>query len=205
MGLRGDRAGSGLGPGSIAGGTRDICVKPEQLEGPVLLGLRTTGGQLTFGLVVLLDLPTEEVQQPWDHFAKQREITDVVDVELQRLRRQLSQLGLVCVLYSCQTEAQILAGTVGAEPEQSSGPFPHLWQRSAPRQLSAGRLPRQRHPEISHQSAGPQTLARLSWPPPQAGGSPPGRAEEPGLQEEQISVKKKKKGLEHQPEADQQV
>lgn len=68
---------------------------------------------------MLLDLPTEEVEQPWDHFAEQREITDVVDVELQRLRRQLSELGLVCVLYSCQTEAQILAGTVGAEPEQS--------------------------------------------------------------------------------------
>lgn len=59
------------------------------------------------------------MDQPCNHFAEQREVTDVVDVQVHRLRDQLSQLGLVSVLYSCEENLRFQLRLVRAEPEQS--------------------------------------------------------------------------------------
>lgn len=91
---------SGLAPGSVTGDTaaRTSEVGLEKAE--------DDGTGLTPPTAALLHPPAQHVDQPCNHLAEQREISHVVDGELQRLRRQLSELGLVGVLDSCQTEAE---------------------------------------------------------------------------------------------------
>lgn len=53
---------------------------------------------VTFDGASLLDPPAQDVHQPGHKLVEQWEVVDVVDVEVQRLRRHLPQLGFIGVL-----------------------------------------------------------------------------------------------------------
>lgn len=100
-GSRVGEGGVGGGPwaGSCGGGERETEIN--SLAKCQRSKVRVRG--VTFGDATFLDPPAQDVHQPGHQLAEQREVVDVVDVEVQWLRRHLPQLSLVGVLHTWAT------------------------------------------------------------------------------------------------------
>lgn len=76
-------SGPGLGPGSITGDKATRTVQSKWRKAKVVSEERAS---LTLWTATLRYPPTQDVDQPCNHFAEQRKVTDVVHVQMHRLR-----------------------------------------------------------------------------------------------------------------------
>lgn len=83
MGVGRERVGSAVGRGRVpAVGEREGKRKTELNLWPGVRGQRSEVGRVTFEDASFLDPPAQDVHQPGHQLAEQREVVDVVDIEV---------------------------------------------------------------------------------------------------------------------------